>query len=74
MGLYDLVLTAKNFDPDKKFMQFCQKLDYVENPGLYTRHIHGWLIPHLALLEVQGKIHSGKKKIKIGKYDCDFDG
>ena len=76
MGLYDLVLTAKNLDPDKKFMQFCQKLDYVENPGLNTRYIHGWLIPHLAQLKAQGKLHSGKgkNKIRVDGLDCNYDG
>ena len=27
IGLFDLVVTAKKLDPDKKFMQFCEKLD-----------------------------------------------
>ena len=76
MGLYDLVLTAKNLDPDKKFMQFCKNLDVSNHPGLYVRQIHGWLIPHLAQLEAQGKLHSGKgeNKIKISGINYDYDG
>ena len=76
MGLFDLVLTAKNLDPDKKFMQFCKKLHVDKNPHLNTRYIHGWLIPHLAQLKAQGKLHSGRGKntINIDGSDCDYDG
>ena len=61
MGLYHMVSTAKELDPDKKFMEFCEELEVDKHPDLYIRRIHGWLIPHVEELRTQGKLHSGKK-------------
>ena len=48
--------------------------EHCKDPKTMHMYILGWWLPHLDRLRQQGKLHTGKKQIKVDGIDAEYEG